>query len=80
MLGNTRFISRVEHDISHSFAPMYHSLFNLCTIHTRQFARVLKLMIVDENNWRNDYPDEDEWNGSSDEEPRYRNEYFEYGA
>lgn len=33
----------------------------------------------DESNWRNDYPDEDEWNGSSDEEPRYRNEHFDYG-
>ena len=33
----------------------------------------------DENNWRNDYPDEDEWNGSSDEEPRYRNDDFDYG-
>jgi hypothetical protein len=31
---------------------------------------------VDENNWRNDYPDEDEWNGSSDEEPRYRNDDY----
>ncbi|XP_028417812.1 probable RNA polymerase II nuclear localization protein SLC7A6OS [Dendronephthya gigantea] len=33
----------------------------------------------DENNWRNDYPDEDEWNESSDEETRYRNKEFDYG-
>jgi hypothetical protein len=42
VLGNTRFISRVEHDIStleinlHFRAPMYYSLFN--NIHDKNYA------------------------------------------
>ncbi|XP_046860464.1 probable RNA polymerase II nuclear localization protein SLC7A6OS [Xenia sp. Carnegie-2017] len=34
----------------------------------------------DESNWRNDYPDEEEWSGSSeDDNARYRNHYYDYG-
>lgn len=40
---------------------------------------LFQFLCVDENNWRNDYPDEDEWSESSDEEPRYTNKRFDYG-
>jgi hypothetical protein len=53
----------------------------ICTLYaygTDEISREHRTVgfFVDENNWRNDYPDEDEWNGSSDEEPRYRNDDY----
>lgn len=39
----------------------------------------MSLYFLDENNWRNDYPDEEDRGESSEEESRYKSENFDYG-